>query len=148
MYAVPAVILFCAKHHEGMLGNPPRIISRAFRQAERSGCGLAFPGNAVYQIFPESNLANWFAGEALGDMDMLTVGMEALQSGNSGLPIEVILLALFGVNVPDEVAQVCLDGRLGDLARTIAKDLKSKGIDWEEGWLSFTVATTPGPVAK
>lgn len=142
VYSVPAVILFCAKHQGQMIGDTPTIISRAFRKAERSRMGLAFEGMGVRDIFTMSHAAHWFASEAVSDLEMMSVGMEGL-NGHCNLPVEIILLALFGINIPEEVARTILEDRFDDLGPTIAKVLKAKGVDWEERWLRFATVPTP-----
>lgn len=147
VYSVPAVILFCAKHNGQLIGDTPTTISRAFRKAERFGMGLAFEGMGAYDIFTMTHAANWFASEAVSDMQMMSVGMAGL-SGRCDLSTEIVLLALFGLNVPEEVAKTILEGRFEDLGPNIAKVLKDKGVDWEEKWLRFATVPTPEPTTK
>ncbi len=147
VYAVPAVIFFCARHHGQMIGDTPTIISRAFRKAERFGMGLAFEGMGVHDIFIMDHAANWFASEAVSDLQMMAVGMEGL-SGRCALSTEIILVALFGTNIPEEVAKVFVEGQVEELGPTIARVLQANGVDWEEKWLRFTKVPPAEPTTK
>lgn len=147
MYSVPAVILFCARHHNQCIGDTPSTISRAFRKAERCGIGLAFEDHGVYDVFVMTHVANWFAAEAVSDSQMLEVGMMGIR-GQCDLTIDVILLALFGENIPDEIFTAitgeCPPEELGPI---IANILQSRGVDWEEKWLTFKSANGSAAVA-
>lgn len=128
-----------------MIGDTPTIISRAFRKAEKFGMGLCFEGRGVYDIFVVDNAARWFANEAVSDVQMMAVGMEAM-NGHCSLPTEIFLVALFGIDLPEEVALAYFEDRFNELGPTVAKAIKARGVDWEERWLQFTVASTPEPI--
>jgi len=147
MYSVPAVILFCARHHDQRIGDTPSIIARAFRKAERCGLGLGFEGLGVYEVFPMTQLANWFAAEAVSDRQMREVGDMGL-NGQCDLTIDVILLALFGEDIPDEIFRAITAERPPEeLGPMIGDNLRSKGVDWEDKWLTFKSADGSAAVA-
>lgn len=143
VYTLPAVIAFCAKHYGSLDGDTPNIISRTFREIEKSGTGMAFESDKIGVIFDTTNVAGWFASEAVLDMEMILIGMDGL-IGRFNLSPEVALVALFGVNIPAEIAAVIREGRFEELAPTIAKMLRARGVDWDEKWLNFDFE----PVAK
>lgn len=143
VYTLPAVIAFCAKHHEVLMGDTPNIVSRTFRIVEQGGTGLAFESVAIYDIFGMTCAAPWFISEAMSDMEMIHIGMNGL-TGRFDLSPEVVLVALFGVNIPAEIAAVIHKGRFEELASAIAKVIKASDVDWDEKWLNFSFE----PVAK
>lgn len=136
VYSVPAVILFCAKNNNSFAGDQAAIIARAFRKAERCGIGLGFEADAATEIFKDYGLRRWFCSQAVSDYELMTVGMNGL-AGRCDLSILAVLLGIFGVNVPEEVAEVVVRGDFDNLSSAITHSLKAKGVDWEEGWLKF-----------
>lgn len=137
MYTLPSVVLFCARHHAAKIGDTPTIISRAFRMVERNEKGMAFDACDISIVFTDANTAQRFTEEASSDREMLQIGLETLANNNFSFQIEIVLLALFGVQIPAEILQACQENRIENIGPIITKVLKARGVDWEEGWIRF-----------